>query len=126
MNMLESYTYASILSSGIANTTPLGMITGSADLVPAPATGGIANLVSNYGQFGQDVISLGDIIQNPGLSVALMTQNAKSNILPMAFQSFATAITFRLGRRLLRRPISNVNRNIMAPIFGKGASGVRL
>ena len=126
INILESYTYASILSQGLANTSPLGMLTGEADLVPAPATGGIANLVSNYGQYGQDVVSLGDIIQNPGLSVALMTQNARANIMPMAFQSFATAITFRLGKRLLRRPISNVNRNIMAPIFGKGASGVRL
>jgi hypothetical protein len=126
LNILESYTYASILTKGLANTTPLGMITGSADLIPAPATGGIANLAANYGQFGQDVVSLGDIIQNPGLSVALMTQNARSNIIPMAMASFATGITFRLGKRLLRAPISNVNRNIMAPIFGKGASGVRL
>jgi len=34
----------------------------------------------------------------------------------MAVQSIGVGIGFKLGKRLLRRPISNVNRNIFKPL----------
>jgi len=40
-------------------------------------------------------------------------------LIPMAIQSMAVSVGFRLGKRLLSRPISNINRNIMVPLLGK-------
>ena len=49
-----------------------------------------------------------------------MTKNLEANIVPMAISSLVTGVTFRFGKRLLRRPLANINRNIMTPVFGRG------
>lgn len=69
---------------------------------------------------GADQISLADIISQPGLALSTMTANFNANMMNMAIQSAVTAVGFRFGKRLLRRPISNVNRNIMKPLLGAG------
>jgi hypothetical protein len=69
---------------------------------------------------GASEISLGDIVSNPGLAFGEMTKNLQSNLVPMAVQSLITGVSFRFGKRLLRRPISNINRNIMKPLLGAG------
>jgi len=119
LNALESYTYASILSQGIAGTTPFGMLTGEGDLVSTPLNDirlGVSDMVVS----GQDQISLADIAQNPGLAFSEMGKNLKANIVPMAVASLMTGVSFRFGRRLLRRPIANINRNLVKPMLGAG------
>ena len=125
LNALEAYTYASILSQGVAGTTPLGMITGAEDIgtrrapIPGTFTMGVGFQYEDV-TTGTDVISLRDIIAQPGLALGAMTSNLQANLIPMAVQSLTTGIAFRFGKRLLRRPIGNINRNIMKPLLGAG------
>ena len=119
LNALEAYTYATILTEGVAGTSPYGMITGSTDLgMENYNDTGVGNPV--YRLAGQKEISLGDIVSEPGLALAEMSKNLQSNLVPMAVASLTTGIGFRFGKRLLRRPISNINRNIMKPLLGAG------
>ena len=121
LNVLESYTYASILSQGVAGTTPLGMITGDTDLGYVTESSGAGMLSTQITTLqGQKEISLGDIISNPTVALSEMTKNLQANLVPMAIGSLTTGIAFRFGKRLLRRPIGNINRNIMKPLLGAG------
>jgi hypothetical protein len=69
---------------------------------------------------GNQAISLGDIATEPGLAFSTMAMNFQQNLVPMAFAAFGTSFTFRIGKRLLRRPISNVNKNLIKPALGAG------
>ena len=122
INALEAYTYANILSAGVAGTSPWGLLTGKQDLMESTVTEGIAagQTFSYELVTGADQISLADIISQPGLALSTMTANFNANMMNMAIQSAVTAVGFRFGKRLLRRPISNVNRNIMKPLLGAG------
>tara|TARA_R100000655_G_scaffold85205_1_gene124850 strand:+ start:257 stop:685 length:429 start_codon:yes stop_codon:yes gene_type:complete len=121
INALEAYTYASILSEGVAGTSPWGMITGDTDLAYGTESSGVGALsTSTMVLQGAKEISLGDIVSNPGVAFGEMTKNLQSNLVPMAVASLVTGISFRFGKRLLRRPISNINRNIMKPLLGAG------
>ena len=120
INALEAYTYASILSEGVAGTSPWGMITGATDL----GTVNVSTGMGAYSQMTQQTvgagqISLGDIVSQPGQALSVMSANLQSNLIPMAVASLGTSVAFRFGKRLLRRPVSNINRNIMVPLLGK-------
>ena len=118
LNLLESYTYASILSEGLAGTTPIGMVTGDTDLSSRQQLTSVTGGQFNYSTVvsGAGVISLGDIISQPGLAVATLQSNFMSNYQMMAVQAFGTRLAFKFGKRLLRQPINNINRNIMKPL----------
>ena len=119
LNALESYTYASILSQGIAGTTPFGMITGEGDLATTEYYDrGLG--VSSMAVTGQDKISLADIAKEPGLAISQMGKNLQANMVPMAVASLVTGVSFNFGRRLLRRPISKINANLVKPVLGAG------
>lgn len=122
INALESLTYAEILSRGITGTGVFGFFTGDTDLVQK-SYGGNAQLgFADAGMIttGNAEISLGDLISNPSLAVGEMADNLSSNIVPMAIGAATTAVTFNVGKRLLRRPINNINRNLMKPLLGAG------
>tara|TARA_R100000808_G_C2055849_1_gene89408 strand:+ start:124 stop:570 length:447 start_codon:yes stop_codon:yes gene_type:complete len=129
LNVLESYTYAAILTRGLMGGSPLAVLTGKGDIESYNETDR-SFLASGYPGVnlrpGAQVISLMDIIEKPGDSFAVLQGNARNNLLPMAFQSFVTGFSFRFAKRMLRKPIQNVNKNLMAPIFGKGRDGVAL
>lgn len=115
LNALESLTYAEILSRGIAGTGIAGFITGAGDL------GQTFNDTSGmYDTVGSSAISLSDIVKEPGLATSTMAMNLQANIIPMAVGAATTAATFNIGRRLLRRPINNINSNLMRPLLGRG------
>jgi hypothetical protein len=119
LNALESYTYASILSQGVAGTTPYGMLTGKGDLAQSSYYDFGLDATSTV-VTGGDVISLADITQNPSLALSQMGKNLQANIVPMAVASLTTGVMFRFGKRLLRRPIANINRNLVKPALGAG------
>ena len=119
LNAFESYTYASILSQGVAGTTPYGMLTGKGDLAVSTMSEGMGALTYDV-VTGGDVISLADITQNPGLAFSQMGKNFQANLVPMAVASLLTGVSFRFGKRLLRRPIANINRNLVKPALGAG------
>ena len=118
LNLLESYTYASILSEGLAGTSPIGMVTGATDLSSRQQLTSVMGGQFNYSTVvsGAGEISLGDIISQPGLAVATLQSNFMNNYQAMAVQAFGTRLAFKFGKRLLRQPIANINRNIMKPL----------
>ena len=121
INALEAYTYGAILSEGVAGTSPWGFFTGDTDIGTVQVSTGIGAASTYMTQtVGASQISLGDLISNPGLSLGEMSKNLQNNLVPMAVQSLATGVAFRFGKRLLRRPIANINRNIMKPMLGAG------
>lgn len=123
INALEAYVYATILTEGVAGTSPIGLLTGATDIgstMTKTYTGLGADTGTSMVITGADAISLGDIATEPALAFSSMASNFQANLIPMAFAAFGTSFTFRIGKRLLRRPISNINRNIMKPALGAG------
>ena len=107
LNVAESYAYANVLTSGLMGTTPVGLIKGPADIGYEDLSGLAV---------GAKSISLGDLIKAPDQAFGVVQSNFMDNYQTMAIQSLGIGIGFRLGKRLLRRPISNVNRNIFKPL----------
>ena len=119
LNAVEAFIYAEILMRGTTGSGVLGFFTGEGDIGigPGETIGGI----TTYSQpVGVGEISLNDLMVNPGLAIATVSTNFKSNLLPMALASFTTSISFRIGRKLLRRPLASVNRSIIKPALGAG------
>jgi len=59
---------------------------------------------------------LADIVSTPDQAFGALQANMESNWQAMAIQSLGVGLTFKFGKKLLRRPISNVNRNIFKPL----------
>lgn len=116
LNVAESYAYANVLTSGLMGTTPVGFITGASDLGYKTSNVGAGMLAPQAVMVGGDAISLGDIVSQPDAAFGVVQNNFMNNYQAMAVQSLGIGIGFRLGKRLLRRPISNVNRNIFKPL----------
>ena len=130
LNALEALAYAPILTEGVAGTSPWGFITGKGDLKGAYEgqflamhTGTGAGTNGNGEVTGAEEISLSDLATNPGTALTAMGMNFTNNLIPMAIAGFSTSIAFKVGKRLLRKPIGSVNRNIIRPALG---AGVRL
>jgi len=127
LNALEALTYASIFTAGVAGTTPWGFITGKGDLkgsfqgqfLQMEMGGGNGNGTS-LELSGEGEISLADLAMNPGTALTAMGINFQANILPMAIAGFTTSIGFKVGKRLLRKPIGSINRNLLKPALGAG------
>ena len=126
LNAAETYLYASTLSYGALGGSPWAVITGEDD-IPASAT----NVNSIYAQaaqggYGPDSwaspISLRELINNPNASLAAMQGNVARNLVPMIIQSTMIGVSFKLGKRLLRKPISATNRGLKMAL----GAGVKL
>lgn len=105
------YGNLAILTQGIAGTSPVGMITGSADTFTsagAYATGGPA-------------VTLGDILQNPSSAFMTMQTNASANAASMAIQALTFNAGARVFRRVMARPFREANK-VIKPL----GLGVRL
>jgi len=121
INALEAYVYATILTEGTAGTSPFGMLTGKPDIMAVSVKNPFTGMAEDTGLYsGVGVISLADIATEPGVALGTMAANFQKNLLPMAIAGFTTSMSFRIGKRLLRRPISNINRNIIKPALGAG------
>ncbi len=109
INAIEAYAYANLLTQGLAGTGPVGFITGQSDIMVDYQNG--AMTVS-----GADQLSLTEIVTNPGVALAGMQSNFMSNYQSMAVQAVTINLAFKLGRRLLRKPINTVNRELIKPL----------
>ena len=117
LNVAESYAYANILTSGLMGTSPVGFVTGATDLGYKMTSVGIGmRPEQSLSVVGSEAISLGDIVSAPDQAFGIVQSNFMNNYQQMAVQSIGVGIGFKLGKRLLRRPISNVNRNIFKPL----------
>ena len=109
ISAIESYAYANLLTEGLAGNSPVGFITGGSDISYGSSNG--AMTVTGAGQ-----LSLSEIITHPTTAFTGMQANFMANYQTMAVQAIGIGVGFKVARKLLRRPISNVNRNIMAPL----------
>lgn len=125
LNGLEALTYAQILAMGTTGGGVWDFFSGDTDLGYRQSSsvydGGLG-IASTTGTslVGTSQISLGDLMSQPTLAIDQMASNFQSNIIPMSIAGFTTHIGFRVGRRLLRRPLSMVTRDIIKPVFGPG------
>ena len=123
LNAIEALAYTSLITEGIANTSLTGFLFGDTDLGmttmnTSDSWRGSQTLSTQL--TGQGQISLGDLVTEPSLAIQQMTSNFQSNILPMALGAFGISVSFRVGKRLLRKPISSVNKNLIKPALGAG------
>ena len=111
INLAESYAYASVLVGGVANNTPVGFI-------GFDGAGGTGLATTNGGAS----VSLSSLVADPGQAFDSMQNLFMQNYQAMAVQAIGIGITFKFAKKLLRKPIANVNRNMMKPL----GIGVRL
>jgi len=122
LNLAESYAYASILTEGVAGTTPYNLIIGGSDIAMGKVIDVGLGTTSLTGYTGTDQITLTEMVTSPDVAFSTMSSNFMSNWQNMVVKSFAVSVGFRVGKRLLRRPLNNVSRNIFKPL----GLGVRL
>lgn len=116
INAAESLAYANILTEGLFNANAAEFVLGSA-MVPGGVEGGMG--IGVVGGYGGSAYGIAELIRDPNLFTNVAA-NATKNAWSMAIQATMVGVGFRLFKRLLRRPISNVNRNIFTPLLGKG------
>ena len=109
LNAAEAYAYASILSAGVFGNSPWGFITDQSDIAPSADT-------SLMAYTGANSLSLTELVTHPDVAFGQMQSNVMSNYQAMAVASITTGVGFKLFKKLMRRPISYVNRNIMKPL----------
>jgi len=114
LNIAESYAYASVLTGGVMGNSPIGVL----GFDGAGATGGAGyGMVTTNGS-----MTLQSIIADPGSSFDSMSSMFMANYQAMAVSAIGIGITFKFAKKLLRKPIANVNRNLIKPL----GIGVRL
>ena len=104
---MESYAYANLLTTGIMGNTPIGFITDASDAKTIAVSGSTAMTMT----VGES-ISLSEIISHPDVAFATMQSNFMQNYQSLAVSGIGISVGFRLAKRLLRRPLANVNRQI--------------
>jgi len=114
LNIAESYAYASVLTGGVMGNSPIGVL----GFDGSGATGGAGyGMVTTNGS-----MTLQSIISDPGSSFDSMSSMFMANYQAMAVSAIGIGITFKFAKKLLRKPIANVNRNLIKPL----GIGVRL
>ena len=111
INLAESYAYASIITGGVFNNSPVGLIgfDGGTGTAMATTNGGTP-------------LTLSSIVSDPGSAFDSMQSSFMANYQAMAVSAIGVSITMKFAKKLLSKPIRNVNRNLMAPL----GIGVRL
>ncbi len=125
LDAIEALAYGQIISVGLTGGGLYEFVTGKQDLAMKSAStvydAGLGVMsISPNAIGGADVISLKDMIAEPTLAIAQVTQNFSDNIIPMATAGSVTGVTFNIGRRVLRRPINTFNNKLMKPLLGAG------
>lgn len=116
LNVAEAYAQADVLTQGVLGNSPIGVITGATDLGYKTPSVGAGLAMASPIMVGGESLSLGDIVSSPEMAFSVMQSNAMNNWQSMIVRSAGINIGFRLGKRLLRRPISSVNRQIFKPL----------
>ncbi len=127
VNIVESVGYASIMTEGLFNTDPYNFITGQDDLTLGPSAtySGVFQTALTTGytsSTGADKITLREVFSNPTVGFAVTQANLFNNWQSMMVKSIGWGIGMKVGKKLMRRPIANINRNIFKPL----AMGVKL
>ena len=112
-NAAFSIGYANILSTGIFGTNVAGFLLGR-------DSGGYgSSIVSGPGISFQELIGIASGGgSSAGGDLSTIQANLKSNLPSMLIQSVTLSVTERVFKSVMRRPLANVNRNIVKPLLG--------
>ena len=127
LGAVESYAYASILTEGLFDATPMEFLTGgvSSNLNEAGWSGAttqqyfLSNPQLGAAQ-GANPLTLREIFADPGFAANAIIGRGRANALNMAFAAGVVGVSMRLFKRMLRRPLSNIQRNLIKPAIGPG------
>ncbi len=112
-NAAFSLGYANILSQGIFGTNIAGFLLGRT------SAGYGASFVSGPGISFQELISIGAGGGSAeGGNLQTVQDNIRSNLPSMLIQSVTLSVTERIFKSVMRRPLANVQRNIVKPLLG--------
>ena len=106
VNGIFSLAYANILSTGLFGTNLLTFFLGR---TTAGYGGGF---VSGPG------IGIKELLTN-GSTMGQIVDNLSANLPNMLIQSVMLGVTERVFKSVMRRPLANVNRNIVTPLLGR-------
>ena len=67
------------------------------------------------GVVGAEQISLGEMLSNPAQAIPQVQRNLMNNYQTILVGSFFTALSFKIAKKVLRRPLGRIN----AGLFGK-------
>ena len=116
LNVMEAYAYADIGSRGIMGASPWEVITGGSSVGTSKVYDSGLGLTSMVSTGVGSEVTLTEILQHPDMAFSAMQSNAMANWQAMVIGSLGVSIGFKLGKKLMRRPIANVNRNIFKPL----------
>lgn len=128
---VESYAYASILTEGLFSASPTEFLLAPGNINPGspPLTPGQTQSMfsakpgDDFGAaYGANPLSLRDIIQDPAFAANVIIGRGQGNLVNMAMQAATVSVGMRLFKRLLRRPLSNIQRNLVKPALGPGVT----
>jgi hypothetical protein len=130
LGAVESYAYASIITNGLFDASVTEFlfagdnVTDSARaLTPSQTQTYFMDNPRKGATYGANPLSLRELINNPEFAANAVIGRGRANALNMAMQAATVSISMRLFKRLLRRPLSNIQRNLIKPAIG---AGVRL
>ena len=116
LNVMEAYAYADIGSRGIMGASPWEVITGGSSVGTSKVYDQGLGLTSMVSSGVGSEVTLTEMLQHPDMAFSAMQSNAMANWQAMVIGSLGVSIGFKLGKKLMRRPIANVNRNIFKPL----------
>jgi len=116
LNVMEAYAYADIGSRGILGASPWEAITGGSSVGTSKVYDSGLGLTSMVSTGVGSEVTLTEILQHPDMAFSAMQSNAMANWQAMVIGSLGVSIGFKIGKKLMRRPIANVNRNIFKPL----------
>ena len=112
-NAAFSLGYANILTSGIFGTDLASFVLGRT------SAGLGASYVSGPAISFQELISIASGGgSSAGGDLSTIQTNLKANLPSMLVKSVTLSVTERVFKSVMRRPLSNVNRNIVRPLLG--------
>ena len=108
-----AYGNLAIITQGTLGSGPVEAVTGAYDIgMKRTADVGLGRGSQMLALTGASQISLADIMNAPSLSFDQITQNARSNAVPMAL----AAVTFNVGagvfKKIMRKPFTQANKLI--------------
>ena len=116
LNVMEAYAYADIGSRGIMGASPWEVITGGSSVGTSKVYDSGLGLTSMVSSGVGSEVTLTEVLQHPDMAFSAMQSNAMANWQAMVIGSLGVSVGFKLGKRLMRRPIANVNKNIFKPL----------
>ena len=113
LGALEAAIYANIITTNLAGANLVEFVFGN------NAPGGAA---AGSWQLSGGGASIAELIRRPELFESLIMKRMGTHGMNIVMQSFLTGIFFRVGRRLMRRQLGTIQRQLVKPIMGPGIS----